>query len=169
MSGPARAVSHVGITVPDLEAAVPWYCDVFGLEPIMAPAEVVAGGGGPIDEICAEIFGAKFGAMKIAHLAAANGVAIELFQFVEPAYEAPDDNFAYWRGGPFHFAFVASDIEDLADSIVAKGGKRRSKVISVFGEGPVKACYCEDPWGTVIEIMSHSHERVYSDIPVSWS
>lgn len=164
MGEPMRAVAHVGISVPDLDAAVDWYCKVFGLEKISENGEVDASAGGPIEDLCADIFGEGFKRMKLAHLASANGVAIELFEFVEPKYEAPKDTFAYWRGGIFHFAFVAPDAEHLAAVIAENGGRQRSKLDRLFEGRTVRACYCEDPWGNVVEVISHSHERVFSNL-----
>jgi hypothetical protein len=37
-------------------------------------------------------------------------------------------------------------------------------IAPIFEGKPVKACYCEDPWGTVIEVISHSHERAFSNM-----
>jgi catechol 2,3-dioxygenase-like lactoylglutathione lyase family enzyme len=150
--------------VPDLEAAVRWYCEVFGLEPITGNGEIDARDGGPITELCVDIFGAGFGGMKLAHLASANGVAIELFEFLEPAYEAPENSFAYWRGGIFHFAFVAKDAEHLVAVIERNGGSRLSKLDRLFEGRPLRACYCQDPWGTVIEVISESHERAFANV-----
>jgi catechol 2,3-dioxygenase-like lactoylglutathione lyase family enzyme len=164
MAEPMRPVAHVGISVPDLEAAVDWYCKVFGLEQIIPSGEVDAAAGTPIEDLCADIFGEGFGRMKLAHLASANGVAIELFQFVEPAYEAPTERFAYWRGGIFHFAFHAPDAEHLAQVIVDNGGRRISKLDRLFDGRTLRACYCEDPWGTVVEVISESHERAFANL-----
>jgi hypothetical protein len=30
---------------------------------------------------------------------------------------------------------------------------------------PWRLCYCEDPWGNVIEIMSHSYAEVFPNWP----
>jgi catechol 2,3-dioxygenase-like lactoylglutathione lyase family enzyme len=159
-----RPVSHVGISVPHLEAAVEWYCEVFGLQKITESGEVDAKNGTPIGDLCVDIFGERFGGVKLAHLASANGVAVELFQFTQPAYEAPTERFAYWRGGIFHFAFHAPDAEHLAQVIVDHGGRRISKLDRIFDGRTLRACYCEDPWGTVVEVISESHERAFANI-----
>ena len=164
MAEPARAVAHVGITVPDLEAAIEWYCKVLGMEKIKEPGELALGLNGPIDDLCVDIFGEQFGAVRVAHLASANGVTVELFEFVQPSYEKPVDSFAYWRGGIFHFAVVASDVEHLVDVIVENGGKQRSKIGYLIEGKDLRAVYCEDPWGTVIEVISHSDERAWSNL-----
>jgi catechol 2,3-dioxygenase-like lactoylglutathione lyase family enzyme len=161
---PARAIAHVGISVPDIDAAVDWYCKVFGMEAIVPTGELDASVGGPIVELTVDIFGDKFGGVKVAHLTGANGVGVELFQFVKPAYQAPDEPFEYWRGGIFHFAYVAKDAERLVEAIEANGGRRRSKLDFLFEGRDVRAAYCEDPWGTVIEVISHSDERVFSNL-----
>jgi hypothetical protein len=46
----------------------------------------------------------KFGKLLICHLSSANGVGIELFQFIEPKTQqrGPDTNFEYWKTGFFH-------------------------------------------------------------------
>ena len=38
-AGPARALDHVGISVPDIDAAVAWYRDVLGCYVLMEPIE----------------------------------------------------------------------------------------------------------------------------------
>ncbi len=161
---PARAIAHVGISVPDLEAAVDWYCAVFGMEALTGVEEVDVADGGAIAVQCEDMFGPRFGRLRSAQLAAVGGGAVELFQFVEPAYEPPDVDFPYWRGGIFHLAIVARDVERLVAAIEARGGRRRSRVEAPFEDRPVRACYCEDPWGTVIEVISHSTERIFSNV-----
>lgn len=49
-----------------------------------------------------EIFGPRFACAHQAHLLSANGVGIELFQFLDPPVVAQDDNFQHWRTGIFH-------------------------------------------------------------------
>ena len=81
---PARALDHVGISVPDIAAAVAWYRDILGCYVLMEPIEGYADDS-YFGQIVADIFGADFKGMKIAHLATADGVGIELFQFVANA------------------------------------------------------------------------------------
>jgi hypothetical protein len=98
----------------------------------------------------------------VSHLATANGVGIELFQFVVPASEPAKDNFQYWYTGVFHFCLVDPDIEG-AKRIADMGGKQRSEIWTLFEGEPFKAVYCEDPWGNLIEIYSHSTELMYAN------
>lgn len=163
MSRPPLSVAHIGITVPDIEAAIEWYEDLFGFRPIAPPGEVVVAEGGHFGELVGAIFGPECGVMKQAHLATANGAVIELFQFVEPAYEAPEDNFTYWKGGIFHFCVVDPDVAGLAQRIEERGGRRRTPVMTIFEGYPYEVAYCEDPFGTIIEVYSHGHEQIYAN------
>jgi catechol 2,3-dioxygenase-like lactoylglutathione lyase family enzyme len=142
------------VTVTDLDLAVRWYREVLGFEPIGPPVEVRAGAGHG-GAVAADVFGPGFGRFRQAHLAGANGVALELFEFAEP----PSD----WRSGIFHFCLVADDVERLAARIATGGGRQRSRVWELFGGEPYRTCYCEDPFGNVVELYSHSHERTWAN------
>jgi catechol 2,3-dioxygenase-like lactoylglutathione lyase family enzyme len=162
MTAPS-AVTHVGVTVTDLERAVRWYGDALGLEELGPAIEVRAdrGHGGAV---AADVFGTRFGRFRQAHLAGANGVAVELFEFLEPPTQRRRANFEYWRTGIFHVCFAVGDVERAAERIVAAGGRRRStRVWPIFPGEPYRTCYCEDPFGNVIELYSHSHERTYAN------
>lgn len=161
---PMRAVAHIGITVPDIEAGVAWYEEVFGFEKIVNTHEIdLTSDAAPFRELCESIFGPDFKHMKNAHLATANGTAVELFEFIDPPYQAREDNFEYWRGGIFHFCLVAPDLDEQVKRIVDNGGRQRSQIGRSFPDRPYRAVYCEDPWGTIVELTSHSHERLMSN------
>jgi catechol 2,3-dioxygenase-like lactoylglutathione lyase family enzyme len=165
MTGTApHAVAHVGITVPDLDAAIVWYGDLFGLRLIAPPADVDQAVESPFSGPVRDIFGSGLQRMRMAFLSSANACIVELFEFDQPAYEAPVEAFPYWRGGITHFAFVDPDVSGTAARIVERGGVQRSQVWTLFEGLPYQACYCQDPWGTVIEILSHSHEQTFANL-----
>jgi catechol 2,3-dioxygenase-like lactoylglutathione lyase family enzyme len=157
------AIAHVGMTVTDLDAAVAWYADVLGLEALGPPASVRAGEGHD-GRLAAEVFGAGLGGFRQAHLAGANGTALELFQFLDPASERRARPFDFRSTGIFHVCLVARQIERTADRIAALGGRRRmERAAPIFPGEPYRTCYCEDPFGNVIELFTHTHERVYAN------
>jgi catechol-2,3-dioxygenase len=96
-------------------------------------------------------------------MSSANSVGVELFQFVDPQAERRIDNFEYWKTGFFHIAFTEPDIESLAERIAATGGKKRTEVMELQPGSGRKICFCEDPFGDIIEIYSHSYEQFWSN------
>jgi hypothetical protein len=132
---------------------VRWYGDVLGLDALGPPVEVRAGEGHG-GAVAADVFGARFGRFRQAHLATANGAALELFEF---------DRAPAWAAGLFHVCLATPAIERVAERISARGGRRRTRVWEIFEGEPYRTCYCEDPFGTVIELYSHSHERTFAN------
>jgi catechol 2,3-dioxygenase-like lactoylglutathione lyase family enzyme len=155
-------VTHVGLTVTDIVAAAKWYTDILGCRHTIGPLHIKRDGS-HIGEVFRGIFGERFQEGYVCHLATANGVGIELFQFVTPHSEPAENNFEYWKTGVFHFCLVDPDIDGLAKRIADNGGKQRSAVWSLYEGEPFQAVYCEDPWGNLIEIYSHSTELMYAN------
>lgn len=158
-------MGHIGITVSDIEAAINWYEEVFGLQLISGPGEVDMNDGSHFAVMCADIFGPGHGINKLrmAHLATAGGVALELFEYVDPPSIIPEDNFPFRTSGISHFCVVDPDVEGLTKKIVETGGKQRSKVWEIFPGQQYMLSYCEDPFGTIIEIYSHNHSMFFAN------
>lgn len=159
-----RAFNHIGITVTDIEHAIQWYSEVFGFKLIMGPRVLK-----PTVEATAEteqILGPRFKKAFQAHLVTANGVGIELFQFVDPIAEQPSENMKYWNVGYWHLCITDPNIEDLVQKISDAGGKIRTKVWNFIPGTDRKLAYCEDPFGNVIEIFSHSYEQTFANWPI---
>lgn len=149
-------VNHVGITVGDIDAAVTFYTEVFGLELLDGP--MLCDRTTPGAERRADVFGPDWAGMRLAHLLAANGTGIELFQFLTPPGSAPEDNFRYWWFGPHHVAFTVESVHDSVAAIVHGGGRQRTAVHDVHDGALV--CYCEDPWANVIEVVGTAYRSL---------
>lgn len=155
-----RAFSHIGLSVPDLDAAVRFYTDVLGLYLIMGPTDVPEDDS-DIGQMCTDVFGAGWKHLRIAHLATADRIGLELFEF--DGNSSPHDNLPFRQNGIFHFAIQDPDVEGLLARIVAAGGRQRMPVREDFpGKKPYRMVYVEDPFGIVFEIYSHSYELTYS-------
>jgi lactoylglutathione lyase family protein len=160
MSTTPRSFSHIGLSVPDLDKAVTFYRDVLGFYVIMPPTKIVADQS-DIGVMCNDVFGDGWGEFRIAHLATADRIGIELFEFT--GNYPPENNLPFRQTGLFHFAIQDPDVEGLLAKIVAAGGKQRMPVRSYFpGEKPYRMVYVEDPFGIVFELYSHSYELTYS-------
>ncbi len=158
----AHCLNHVGVSVPDIEAAIEWYERLFGFV-VIAPPVTVLPDGSHFGNLAGDICGAGFGGMKIAHMVTGDGTGLEFFEFLEPKPERREDTMEYWKNGFFHIAITDPDVEAKVQEIVAHGGRKRSQIWEVFeGEG-IKVCYCEDPFGNVLEIISHRYEQVLAN------
>ena len=111
-----RAFNHVGMTVPDIDRAIAWYGAVLGFRLIFRRLLEYR----PEVPEVREIFGPRFGSAHQAHLLTANGVGLELFEFIEPMVEKPDDNFRYWQIGIFHICVTDPDLEGLVARVLAR-------------------------------------------------
>lgn len=157
------ALNHVGLTVPDIFAAIDWYVAVFGATHIMGPRALEADAKATHET--PGIFGQRFRKAYQAHILLGNGVGLELFQFIDPPVEMPEENMPYWNRGPFHIALTCPDVDCMADLIVKNGGRKRNEPIDFVPGRPWRLCYCEDPWGNVVEIMSATYAEIFGNWP----
>lgn len=157
------AVAHVAITVADLDAAVDWYEAALALRRLPGRVDADADADEQMRSALAEIYDERCGQARIAFLVDGASVAIELFEFNRAAdWERPAD-WAYDRAGISHVGLLVGDLDATAERIVAHGGRRRTRTMSAGGEGHWRFCFCEDPFGTVLELQTHSQEEMYGD------
>ena len=164
-----KSVNHVAVSVTDIHKAMIWYRDVMGMTVLAEPVEISAISstgeeGEHLSNLVRTVFGQMLGKFFICHLSSANGVGIELFQFIEPKAEQRTDNFEYWKTGFFHIAITEPEIDLLADRIESSGGRKRTKVMELNPGSGKRICFCEDPFGNIIEIYSHSYEQFWANV-----
>jgi catechol 2,3-dioxygenase-like lactoylglutathione lyase family enzyme len=153
----ARAVNHVGLSVPDLDGALAWYGDVLGFRVVTPPAAMDATDS-QLGAALAEMMGPRTRRFRMAHMISGNGVGLQLFEYVEPASRPRADREAFWEHGFFHICVTDADPEALAARIAETGGTAGGVWRQIPG-APYAASYCTDPWGNVIEINSHDYEE----------
>jgi catechol 2,3-dioxygenase-like lactoylglutathione lyase family enzyme len=158
----ALAVNHIGVTVPDVFGAIDWYGAVFGFRCIMGPRVL------EVDHReAATSLGPHFRRAWQAHLLCGNGVGIELFQFIDPPVQPrnADSQIDFTRRGPWHLCLTYPDVAQAIARITDEGGTMLSEPTAFVPGRPWILAYCSDPWGTVLEIMSHSYAEVFSNWP----
>ncbi|MET9001660.1 VOC family protein [Amycolatopsis sp. Hca4] len=153
--------NHAALSVTDLDRAVAWYQHVFGLKLLLGPFAISsdAPGGGP----ASDIYGEGWQSARIAHLVMPGGTGIELFEFTGPVAERRVENFDYWRTGIFHICFTVEKVEETAKRITLFGGRQRSKIHQVGPESWF--CFCEDPFGNVLELVDQTFEQLFTPPP----
>jgi len=155
-----KPLNHVGICVSDLDGAILWYQNVLGYRLFSGPFDLTLDS--PIGEQIQDVLGDRCEHVRIAHLSTGGGVGIELFQSVLPRPRlSKEDRVNFDLPGPFHICVTDPNIEQLITRISESGGVQISKI---WCDRPpfdkYKMVYCKDPFGTVIEIHTHSYEVV---------
>ena len=164
-------VDHVGLTVPDLDAAVAFYTDVFGgtelyrLGPFAAAEMPAMDDGRDWTEAHVNVAGAV---LTICMIHIAPNLMLELFQYDAPADRrtAPPRNCDY---GGHHIAFKVADLE-VAKSYLADHGCTVMAGPIVMDEGPcapLKVNYVLDPWGNQLELVEYERQAFEKDAPVT--
>ena len=158
----ASCFNHVGVSVPDIDAAIDWYQRVFGFVLIAEPVEV-RNDGTHFGNLVADICGPEFEAEKIAHMVTGDGTGFELFEFLGPRHERREDTMEYWKNGFFHIGITDVDVHGKVEEIVSNGGIKRSDIWELFPDEGIFVCYCEDPFGNVVEVISHRYEQALAN------
>lgn len=163
-------VDHVGLTVPDLESAVRFYCDVIGghelyrIGPFDAAQMPRMPDGRDWTEAHINVAGAR---LLIAMLQLGSNLMLELFQYELPANpnKTPPRN-CDWGG--HHIAFKVSNLE-LAKQHLASHGCRVMDGPIVLDQGPcatTRVNYALDPWGNQIELVEYTTQAFEASAPV---
>lgn len=154
-----RGIDHIGLTVPDIDAAEAFFVEVLGCTPITRF--------GPFrdDEgtFMADALQVHPRAVitTISLLRCATGSNIELFQ-----YTAPDQTPARPRNsdpGAHHLAFYVEDIAAAAEHLRARGVETFLGPIPIT-EGPAAGqsiLYFRAPWGLQLELISYPQGMAY--------
>jgi catechol 2,3-dioxygenase-like lactoylglutathione lyase family enzyme len=148
-------VHHVAMSVPDIEAAVAFYCDVLGFE-------IVTQGGWEKGYVEADkIIGLPDTVSKTAMIRGAN-THIEMFEFTEPAGEKQDFDHPMNNHGLTHFCLQVTDIQMEYERLIEAGMRFHCEPQDL---GTTKATYGRDPFGNVIELYEVFDPSV-SQVPI---
>lgn len=134
---------HPAMAVPDMQAALDFYCGVLGFRVVME-AELPAGW-----EPMSRALGVADAASTIRMVRKGNS-CIEFFEFRAP--EAGDPARPVNRIGISHIALATDDFEADYAMLLAQGVPFHS---APFGEAPHRFAYGRDPFGNVIELLEH--------------
>jgi catechol 2,3-dioxygenase-like lactoylglutathione lyase family enzyme len=154
-----RTINHIAVSVTDLNRAVKWYKEVFGFTVVNGPVEFEADDSS-LGIAARDIHGPNFRKMRMVWLSSGNQVGFEIFEYIDPKAERRIDNFEYWKSGFFHICVTDPNIEELCRRISDSGGRQRSRIWDVDPDKGYKIAFCEDPFGNVIEIYTHSYEQL---------
>lgn len=161
MSQVSLPMNHVGITVPDVFAAIDWYGEVFGTSVLLPPRMLEPA----THAESASALGPRFRKAWQAHLLTGNGTGIEVFQFLDPEPEPAEVGVPFARRGSWHICLTHPDLPAVLDRATAHGGRVLSEPAWFVPGRPWQLTYLADPWGVVWEVMNASYAEVFGNWP----
>jgi glyoxylase I family protein len=151
-------VDHVGLTVPDLEPAIAFYCDLTGgtelfrMGPFDARELPGTADGRDWTEAHVNVPGAR---LQFAMLQVSPALRLELFQYDRPLDRDTEPPRNCDLGG-HHLALKVHDIELAIDYLRQRNDVRLMAGPIVISEGPcagMRVIYFLDPWGNQLELL----------------
>jgi len=156
-----RGIDHIGLTVPDLEAATRFFIHAFGAS-VLYDALPRSSPGRRGAELESRL-GVPDGTIQLAirMLSLADGPSLELFEYRSPvqAVAAVPSDYG-WQ----HVAFYVDDIEGVADAVIAAGGITlgEPRPLVHLEAGPAnRFLYCRTPWGSTLELITYPDPQPY--------
>ncbi len=141
-------VHHPALSVPDIQAAERFYCDVLGFEVVME-AEIPSG----VDSLN-EAFGIPDAGCKVRMVRKGNS-CIELFEFQDATTPGQDSARPVHQHGITHICLAADDYEADYRHLEENGVSWNSSPVGGPGS---RWAYGRDPFGNVIELLEHAPE-----------
>ncbi|MBV9996741.1 MAG: VOC family protein [Caulobacteraceae bacterium] len=148
-----NGVHHIGMSVPDIDAARAFFVDLLGLKELRRGPM----GGEVLDRIT-RLTGTSG---RILHLAAGNAY-LEIFEFKSPAPDPLDPQRPVNNYGYTHLAFDVSDTDAVCERLKKAGIEFHCDVMAVYG---VKTVYGRDPFGNVFELQQVVAEEHVKRLP----
>jgi catechol 2,3-dioxygenase-like lactoylglutathione lyase family enzyme len=143
------ALRHVGIVVSDMNASLPFYRDLLGMEPWYDRTNA-----GPYIDAVTGVKGAK---LRMIKLRAPTGGSIELLQYLShPAGVAPARRAC--DVGVNHVALQVADLAALYRGLRARGIRFESEP-QASPDGYAKVVYCRDPENVIVELVEVLEKR----------
>jgi catechol 2,3-dioxygenase-like lactoylglutathione lyase family enzyme len=140
---PLARLTHVGISVSDLERSLRFYRDALGFE----REHELHVAGEPVDTLL-RLHGADLHAVYLMR----DGVRIELLHFASPPAPPPRTR-AMHEHGLTHLSFRVTDLEATLAALRAAGERVLEETIIRFPEFGSAACFITDPDGQLIELV----------------
>ena len=153
-------MDHVGITVPDIDAAVAWFEDVMGC---VAPL-TFGPFADPTGTFMQDLLDVDPRAVvqQITMVRCGRSANIELFR-----YTAPDQRTTFPKNSDFaghHIAFYVTDIDAAVAYMVSKGAQKFLGPVPLT-DGPAAGQtinYFRTPFGTYLELISYPQGEAYA-------
>lgn len=154
-------VDHVALTVPDMDAAVHFYCDVMGATELyrLGPFDARDFPRTPADVDWGDAhFNVPDMRMTLAMLALGKNLMLELFRYERPEDAAPRPP-RNWDRGASHIALKVENMEAALAYLREHGVAVMDGPVAI-NEGPcagLRVNYFLDPFGNQLELVEYGH------------
>lgn len=145
-------IEHIGLTVPDIDAATRFFYDVIGAETLydIGPFESA-------DDWMAQHLAVhpRSRINKLRVIKVANGPVLELFEFMAPDQDTRQPKNSDYGG--WHMAFYVEDMEKALIALKQHNLQIQSGPVTMT-EGPsagMQWLYFQAPWGQQLELVSY--------------
>lgn len=139
-------IEHVGLVVPDLDAATTFFAGVLDAETLYD----IGPFSGPEDWMASHLAGPRGGHIqRLRVVRIANGPVLELIEMANAAGEPPPPG--------WHIAFYVEDMDAAVVALRAHGCAIQSGPVEMT-EGPSAGLtwlYFQSPWGQQLELVSY--------------
>lgn len=158
MSEHVRAVEHIGITVPNIEAATEFLAAALGAQPIYDMLSEPLSGPA-VEQGLGVPAGTELQAIRMLRLG--NGPNLELFEYGGVDQREPHRPSDF---GIQHFCVYVDDIDAAAARFAEAGGEVLSEPNDLpggdAGEGN-RYVYARTPWGSTVELVTYPSPQAY--------
>jgi catechol 2,3-dioxygenase-like lactoylglutathione lyase family enzyme len=138
-----KAIRHTGIVVSDMKRSLRFYRDLLGME-VWADFKDDS----LVVQAVTDVPGANVWMIK---LKAADGVSIELLQYLSNPQDVPEPAKAC-DVGCNHVALQVEQLDTLYENLTAEGIRFHAPP-TVSSDGGAKVTYCRDPEGVIVELV----------------
>jgi catechol 2,3-dioxygenase-like lactoylglutathione lyase family enzyme len=160
-------VDHVGLTVPNIEQAIAFFCEVLGCALVHSRGPTPAADPAlstQADKFVADNLGVYLGTKVagIAMLRCGHGANIELFDYKSAQRNGQSPNNA--DVGGHHLGFYTDDIP-AAVAFLKENGARVMGDVKTVTSGPeagLRWIYFQTPWGLQLEMVSYPDGKAYA-------
>ena len=153
-----RGLDHLGLTVPDVDAAVDFFCDVLSCEELYTLGTFKVEEGDWMAEYLNVHVRAEITNIRMIRIG--QSANVELFE-----YEAPDKREELPRNsdnGAGHLCFYGVDIFAAVEYLKSEGVMILGEPsLNVGAEAGEYWCYFPSPWGATLELVSYPAGRGY--------
>ncbi|NLG03549.1 MAG: hypothetical protein GX567_06950 [Clostridia bacterium] len=151
-----KGVTHIGMTVKNIDKSIEFYRDILGLKVFGGPTEFV------IDEADGLGMGVDGAESRICMVDLGNGQAIEMMEFKAPPYgwneSLPPNALSH-----HHITLKVDDIHNAVNELKEKGVEVVYKP-QLITEGVLEGiwwAYIKDPDGIITELMEFTKDATF--------